>query len=129
MLLAWVLTNVCTHPPINLLAHFLKFLHSRVFSQLLSCTRQCFFNLLKKAPDIKLVFYRSTNAKASTGSGGANSAVNGYMAFLLYSVAILACESLNCLASKQKSGFNFCLLVVRFLGSTTYMIVRLFAGE
>jgi len=51
----------------------------------------------------------STNAKASTGSGGANNAVNGYMAFLLYSVAILA--------------------LVRFIGSTTYMVVRLFAGE
>ena len=33
----------------------------------------------------------STNAKAS--SGGANKAVNGYMAFLLASVAGLACES------------------------------------
>jgi len=51
----------------------------------------------------------STNAKAATGTGGANTAVNGYMAFLLYSVAILA--------------------FVRFVGSTTYMIVRLFAGE
>ena len=35
-------------------------------------------------------FYRSTNAKAS--SVGANTAVNGYMAFLLYSVAVIACE-------------------------------------
>jgi len=48
-----------------------------------------------------------TNAKASTS--GANTAVNGYMAFLLYSVAGLA--------------------FVRFVGSTTYMIIRLFAGE
>ncbi|KAF8802201.1 glycosyltransferase family 2 protein [Phlegmacium glaucopus] len=53
--------------------------------------------------------YRTTNAKASTGTGGANSAVNGYMAFLLYSVAGLA--------------------FIRFVGSTTYMIIRLFAGE
>ncbi|KAF8148234.1 glycosyltransferase family 2 protein [Crassisporium funariophilum] len=42
-------------------------------------------------------------------TGGANKAVSGYMAFLLYSVAGLA--------------------FVRFVGSTTYMIVRLFAGE
>jgi len=49
----------------------------------------------------------STNSKAS--SSGANNAVNGYMAFLLYSVAILA--------------------FIRFVGSTTYMIVRMFAGE
>lgn len=42
-------------------------------------------------------------------NGTANRAVNGYMAFLLFSVAGLA--------------------FVRFVGSTTYMIVRLFAGE
>ncbi|GLB45336.1 putative chitin synthase [Lyophyllum shimeji] len=39
----------------------------------------------------------------------ANATVNGYMAFLLFSVAGLA--------------------LVRFVGSTTYMVVRLFAGE
>jgi len=49
----------------------------------------------------------STNEKAA--NGGANKAVNGYMAFLLASVAGLA--------------------FVRFVGSSTYMIVRLFAGE
>ena len=77
------------------------------------------------------MFHRSTNAKASTG--GANNAVNGYMAFLLYSVAILACEFLriNCLFAKNLDFINFLLffVVVRFVGSTTYMIVRLFAGE
>ncbi|KAF9465779.1 glycosyltransferase family 2 protein [Collybia nuda] len=40
---------------------------------------------------------------------GANNAVNGYMAFILFSVAGLA--------------------FIRFIGSTTYMVVRLFAGE
>jgi len=49
----------------------------------------------------------ATNSKASIG--GANKAVNGYMLFLLASVAGLA--------------------FVRFVGSSTYMIVRLFAGE
>ncbi|KAG2124618.1 glycosyltransferase family 2 protein [Suillus clintonianus] len=44
---------------------------------------------------------------ATSGTGSA--AVNGYMAFILFSVAGLA--------------------FVRFLGSTTYMLVRLFAGE
>ncbi|KAG6876728.1 hypothetical protein C0993_000782 [Termitomyces sp. T159_Od127] len=39
----------------------------------------------------------------------ANTAVNGYMAFILFSVAGLA--------------------LIRFVGSTTYMVVRLFAGE
>lgn len=48
----------------------------------------------------------------TTGSAsaiGASKALNGYMAFILYSVAGLA--------------------LVRFVGSTVYMIVRLFAGE
>ncbi|KAF5374183.1 hypothetical protein D9615_008867 [Tricholomella constricta] len=49
----------------------------------------------------------STNNKAK--DSGAKSAVNGYMAFLLFSVAGLA--------------------FVRFVGAATYMIVRLFAGE
>uniref|UniRef100_A0A0W0G327 Chitin synthase n=1 Tax=Moniliophthora roreri TaxID=221103 RepID=A0A0W0G327_MONRR len=40
---------------------------------------------------------------------GAQNSVKGYMAFLLFSVAALA--------------------FVRFVGSTTYMVVRLFAGE
>ncbi|KAH7913366.1 glycosyltransferase family 2 protein [Hygrophoropsis aurantiaca] len=48
-------------------------------------------------------------AATPSGSSPAASAVNGYMAFILFSVAGLA--------------------FVRFLGSTTYLIVRLFAGE
>jgi len=49
----------------------------------------------------------STAASAKTSGAGA--ALNGYMAFILFSVAGLA--------------------FVRFIGSTTYMIIRLFAGE
>ncbi|KAI0073004.1 glycosyltransferase family 2 protein [Panus rudis PR-1116 ss-1] len=49
----------------------------------------------------------SATGKAS--DVGAHNTVNGYMAFLLFSVAGLA--------------------LIRFIGSTTYMIVRLFAGE
>ncbi|TFY80015.1 hypothetical protein EWM64_g4002 [Hericium alpestre] len=49
----------------------------------------------------------TTNGNAATE--GANKTVNGYMIFILYSVAVLA--------------------LVRFIGSTGYMIVRLFAGE
>ncbi|KAG9315524.1 glycosyltransferase family 2 protein [Chiua virens] len=45
----------------------------------------------------------------AAGSGQASAAVNGYMAFILFSVAGLA--------------------LVRFIGSTTYLLVRLFAGE
>ncbi|THU77602.1 glycosyltransferase family 2 protein [Dendrothele bispora CBS 962.96] len=49
----------------------------------------------------------SANDKAK--ESGANNSVKGYMAFLLFSVAGLA--------------------FVRFVGSTMYMIIRLFAGE
>ena len=80
----------------------------------------------------------STNTKAS--DGGANRAVNGYMGFLLASVAILACEFLLFfffflflwwLSERLISASAPAHLpaVVRFVGSTTYMIVRLFAGE
>ncbi|KAF8633773.1 hypothetical protein AX15_001279 [Amanita polypyramis BW_CC] len=46
---------------------------------------------------------------ASASQIGTSKALNGYMAFILYSVAGLA--------------------LVRFIGSTVYMVVRLFAGE
>ncbi|KAL1722353.1 chitin synthase [Schizophyllum commune] len=49
------------------------------------------------------------NTAGSADSDGASKTVSGYMAFLLFSVAGLA--------------------FVRFVGCTTYMIVRLFAGE
>ncbi|TFK68451.1 glycosyltransferase family 2 protein [Pluteus cervinus] len=54
-----------------------------------------------------VLFVVQTNGSAS--SKGASSTTGGYMTFLLVSVAGLA--------------------LIRFLGSTTYMIVRLFAGE
>lgn len=49
------------------------------------------------------------SATGSAEDKGTSATVNGYMAFLLFSVAGLA--------------------LVRFVGSTTYMIIRLFAGE
>jgi len=48
-------------------------------------------------------------ATGKAADKGAHATVNGYMAFILFSVAGLA--------------------FIRFLGSTTYMLVRLFAGE
>ncbi|KDQ51532.1 glycosyltransferase family 2 protein [Jaapia argillacea MUCL 33604] len=48
-------------------------------------------------------------ATGKASSKGASSTVNGYMAFVLFSVAGLA--------------------FIRFLGSSLYMIIRLFAGE
>ncbi|KAI8986294.1 glycosyltransferase family 2 protein [Trametes punicea] len=48
-------------------------------------------------------------ATGKASDKGAHNTVNGYMAFILFSVAGLA--------------------LIRFLGSTTYMLVRLFAGE
>ncbi|EGN97877.1 glycosyltransferase family 2 protein [Serpula lacrymans var. lacrymans S7.3] len=53
-----------------------------------------------------LLVWTLSNVPASSG---ASAAVNGYMAFILFSVAGLA--------------------FVRFVGSTMYMLVRLFAGE
>ncbi|KAH9012182.1 glycosyltransferase family 2 protein [Lactarius pseudohatsudake] len=49
----------------------------------------------------------TTNGSAKTS--GANSTVNGYLIFIMYSVALLA--------------------FVRFVGSTAYMIIRLFVGD
>lgn len=49
------------------------------------------------------------NSVGSASSLGSSATLSGYMAFILYSVAILA--------------------FVRFIGSTVYMIIRLFAGE
>lgn len=48
-------------------------------------------------------------ATGSAATSGASSTVNGYMIFILYSVTLLA--------------------FVRFVGSSAYMIIRLFAGE
>ncbi|RPD56704.1 glycosyltransferase family 2 protein [Lentinus tigrinus ALCF2SS1-7] len=48
-------------------------------------------------------------ATGKASDKGAHNTVNGYMAFILFSVAGLA--------------------LIRFIGSTTYMLVRLFAGE
>jgi len=60
----------------------------------------------------------STNAKAS--SSGANKAVSGYITFLLYSVTLLACElNLFHVPSLLPEFFS---LVVRFVGSSMYMI-------
>ncbi|KAF8133385.1 glycosyltransferase family 2 protein [Boletus edulis] len=49
------------------------------------------------------------SATPTPGSGKSSQTVNGYLSFILFSVAGLA--------------------LVRFVGSTTYLIVRLFAGE
>lgn len=72
-----------------------------------------------------------TGTNASATSSGANAAVAGYMAFLLYSVALLACESLSLFSfADGLTVFIFCFIsVVRFCGSTAYMIIRMFAGE
>ncbi|KAF9234706.1 glycosyltransferase family 2 protein [Melanogaster broomeanus] len=57
--------------------------------------------------NVLLVWTLSNLLTATGGTGSA--AVNGYMAFILFSVAGLA--------------------LVRFIGSTVYLLVRLFAGE
>ncbi|KAH9073609.1 hypothetical protein EDB83DRAFT_2516503 [Lactarius deliciosus] len=62
-------------------------------------------NLSQRALLIAVIL--TTNGSAKTD--GANSTVNEYLIFILYSVALLA--------------------FVRFVGSTAYMIIRLFTGE
>ena len=71
----------------------------------------------------------TTNANAATK--GASAAVSAYMAFSLYSVALLACRSFFAIAKflffANERIFSF--LVISFCGSTGYIIVRMFAGE
>ena len=56
--------------------------------------------------------------------------MNGYMAFLLFSVAGLACAfSFSVVVDPQGLTDWLIRKVVRFVGSTLYMIIRLFAGE
>nr|AZQ26798.1 putative chitin synthase 1 [Ganoderma lucidum]QDK64616.1 chitin synthase [Ganoderma lucidum] len=53
--------------------------------------------------------FRTNTATGKAADVGAHATVNGYMAFILFSVAGLA--------------------LVRFIGSSAYMLIRLFAGE
>jgi hypothetical protein len=55
--------------------------------------------------------------------------MNGYIAFILFSEAGLACTSGASLFSNITHPSFISFLVIRFIGSTTYMLVRLFAGD
>jgi chitin synthase len=67
---------------------------------------------------------------STSGSGNAQKVVSGYMAFLLFSVAGLACKSLPPVwTTGLRYNADVVFLVVRFVGSSAYMIIRLFAGE
>jgi hypothetical protein len=54
--------------------------------------------------------------------------VNGYLIFILYSVALLACASPFSLSEAVPDTCPFGS-VVRFIGLTMYMIIHLFARE
>jgi chitin synthase len=71
----------------------------------------------------------STNGNAETS--GANKTVNGYLIFILYSVFVLARALSSHLYEQLRvlDAWTPFSSVVRFIGSTTYMIVRVFAGE
>lgn len=71
----------------------------------------------------------TTNGSAKTK--GADSTVNGYLIFILYSVALLARTFISGFLSPVVLTLTstFFFEVVRFIGSTAYMIIRLFAGE
>lgn len=64
--------------------------------------------------------------REATSKQSSNGVVSDYMGFILYSVAGLACGYLNLRGIRMRLTYTS---VVRFLGSTSYMIVRLFAGE
>ena len=67
-------------------------------------------------------------ATGKTQDQGAQNSVKGYMAFLLFSVAGLACAYSS--SPDLAIGVDIDIsVVIRFVGSTMYMIVRLFAGE
>jgi chitin synthase len=68
---------------------------------------------------------RATAAKAD--DKGAQATVAGYMAFVLFSVAGLACAYSPIPCPAALTGTSFA--VFRFIGSSAYLIIRLFAGE
>ena len=84
-----------------------------------------------------------STATGKASDKGAQHTVNGYMAFILFSVAGLACAffffrflSVPSMPPVPRGRIHadFLLLVfshpvIRFIGSTTYMLIRLFAGE
>ena len=68
----------------------------------------------------------------STGSAadkGANNTVNGYQIFILYSVVGLARALLLLFLKFIRVEADLPCAVIRFVGSTAYMLVRMFAGE
>ena len=122
VLLAWTLSNVC---PLSSQPRFV-FTHSLRNIGSVSCSRS-----VRSSPHISggattHSYFRSFTGDATHKT--AEKTVNGYLTFLLFSVAGLACKSYVpsfCFLMINLSHFS----VVRFVGSTTYMIVRLFAGE
>jgi len=70
-----------------------------------------------------------TNGSARTH--GAEDTVNGYMIFILYSVAFFARALSSVLSHGSWAVLDACPLspVVRFIGSTMYMVIRLLVGE
>ena len=77
-----------------------------------------------------------TNPVRSTTTGSAktsvaNKTVTGYLTFILYSVFLLARALSSHLYEQPRLSLTLVPLFsgVRFIGSTTYKIVRLFAGE
>lgn len=63
------------------------------------------------------------NRQTSSGTGNV---ATTYMGVLLYTVAGLACKLF---ASSPEMNKQLTFPVFRFIGSTAYLIVRLFAGE
>ncbi|SRR5712691_729035 len=81
------------------------------------------------SPSVRAHLARSTtNGNAKTN--GANHTVNGYLIFIFYSVALLAGAPTFLLSQRLFLTLSPIFpSVVRLIGSTTYMIIRLFVGE
>ncbi|THH18147.1 hypothetical protein EW146_g2793 [Bondarzewia mesenterica] len=74
--------------------------------------------------------FRMNSMNSDAAANGTSKTVDGYMIFILYSVALLACKFHCSLFTLQVgSPLMPSYIVVRFIVSSAYMIIRLFAGE
>jgi len=92
------------------------------------CWSRLFCKLLSSFPPSARAHSVRSTTNGSAKTSGADHTVNGYLIFILYSVAVLACASPFSLSEAVPDARPFAS-VVRFIGSTMYMIIRLFAGE
>ena len=125
VLMAWVLSNVSDKSTFPLVQGWLTMctsLSRRCWSLSFCKCLSCF------PPFVRAHLARSTiNGNAKTN--GAKHTVNGYLVFIFYSVALRARASVSLSQRLILTLSSIFSSVVRFIGSTMYMIIRLFIGE